>query len=191
MKRGGYGDYSRKHVGGAGGLFYELCQSARLGQSAYRFIFVPWFWQAEYRKTPPALFILAADEKELMARYGLNDAQIFWRRAKIAELGGVHCFRREYPSTPDEAFQADHPRALWSRDTLARNRMARADIPPLVRGVEAAMLKTVVRHKIHMLYRADVDIGMRLIGEDKIYTIEAVLDVANRKEYLEIQARSE
>ena len=60
-----------------------------------------------------------------------------------------------------------------------------------VRGVEAAMLKTIVRHKIHMLYRADVEIGMRLIGEDKIYTIEAVLDVANRKEYLEIQARSE
>lgn len=98
---------------------------------------MPWFWQAEYRKTPPALFILATDEKDLMARYRLDEAQIFWRRAKIAELGGVHRFRREYPCDPDEAFQADHPRALWARDTLTRNRLARGDIPPLRRIVVA------------------------------------------------------
>ena len=122
---------------GPAGVFYDLCQAARSGDSTYRFIFVPWFWQDEYRKAPPALFILAADEKELMAQYALDAAQIFWRRAKIAELGGVHRFRREYPSTPDEAFQADHPRALWSRELLARNRIARADIPPLTRIVVA------------------------------------------------------
>ncbi len=122
---------------GAGGLFYDLCQQARQQQGAYRFIFVPWFWQSEYRKTPPALFILSAEEKELMQRYGLDEAQVFWRRAKIAELGGVHRFRREYPSDPDEAFQADHPRALWSRDVLTRNRVARSDIPPLTRVIVA------------------------------------------------------
>lgn len=122
---------------GAGGLFHTLCQSARQQQGPYRFIFVPWFWQPEYRKRPPALFILAADEKELMQRYGLDEEQIFWRRAKIAELGGVHRFRREYPSDPDEAFQADHPRALWSRDALARHRVARADVPPLTRIIIA------------------------------------------------------
>lgn len=59
------------------------------------------------------------------------------------------------------------------------------------RGVEAGALKTVMRHKIVMRYRADVKAEMRLLSDDKIYTIEAVLDVANRKEYLEIQARSE
>lgn len=122
---------------GAAGMFYELCQAARRGESPYRFVFVPWFWQAEYRKAPPALFILGGDEKALMQRYGLDEAQIFWRRSKIAELGGVHRFRREYPSDPEEAFQADHPRALWSRETLARNRVARSSIPPLQRIVVA------------------------------------------------------
>lgn len=122
---------------GPAGMFYDLCQAARAGQSAYHFIFVPWFWQSEYRKDPPALFILAEDEKALMQRYGLDAAQIFWRRAKIAELGGVHRFRREYPCDPDEAFQADHPRALWSRETLARNRIQRAAVPPLTRVVVA------------------------------------------------------
>ncbi len=122
---------------GPAGFFYELCQAARRGEGPYRFIFVPWFWQAEYRKTPPALFILSEEEKSLRLTLGLDDAQIFWRRAKIAELGGVHRFRREYPSDPDEAFQSDHPRALWAREGIARNRVARADVPPLVRVIVA------------------------------------------------------
>lgn len=119
------------------GFFYDLCQSARRGDSDYIFIFVPWFWQQEYRRDPPPMFILSEDEKGLRDRHGLDAAQLFWRRAKIAELGGVHRFRREYPATPDEAFQADHPRALWQRDTIERNRVARADVPELRRVVVA------------------------------------------------------
>ncbi len=122
---------------GPAGFFYELCQAARRGESDYRFIFVPWFWQREYRKDPPALFILSEEEKHLKVELRLDDRQLFWRRAKMAELGGLHRFRREYPATPDEAFQADHPRALWSREVVARNRLNRSEIPPLTRIIVA------------------------------------------------------
>ncbi len=59
------------------------------------------------------------------------------------------------------------------------------------RGTEAGELKTVLRHRIIIAYRPDVRPDMRLSGDNRTCTIEAVLDVANRKEYLELQARSE
>lgn len=122
---------------GAGGLFYTLCQDAIKGRSDYRFIFVPWFWQDEYRKVPPTDFAATAEEEEYRAAYALDDAQLCWRRGKIYELGSIWTFRREYPSTAEEAFQADRPDALWARDTLQRNRRHAADLPPLRRIVVA------------------------------------------------------
>lgn len=59
------------------------------------------------------------------------------------------------------------------------------------RAVEAGAGKIVTRHKIVVAYRADIKPDMRLLAADKTYTIEAVLDVAHRKEYLELQVRSE
>ena len=50
--------------------------------------------------------------------YGLDLEQIAWRRAKIVELNGVHNFRREYPATPEEAFSAEVPGALWKREQI-------------------------------------------------------------------------
>lgn len=122
--------------GGPDGHFYTLCQEARTGESAYRFIFVPWFWQDEYRKVPPEGFTPTAEEEEYKRLYGLDDAQLFWRRTKIRDLGGIWTFRREYPSTPDEAFHADDPFALWNRDVIERARV-RAALPAMVRVVIA------------------------------------------------------
>ena len=122
---------------GAAGLFYQLCKAAQKGESDYLFIFVPWHWQEEYKKTPPKFFILSEEEKNLKSALALDDAQLFWRRAKIAELGGLHVFRREYPATPDEAFLADHPQALWSRGMIEKNRVTRQDIAAFKRIVVA------------------------------------------------------
>lgn len=111
--------------------------AAQRGEGDYRLIFVPWYWQQEYRKRPPALFILSQEEKELAEQHALDQPQIFWRRAKIAELGGIERFRREYPMSVAEAFMADHPRALWSRAMIEENRIARPDLPPFIRVVVA------------------------------------------------------
>lgn len=122
---------------GASGLFYDLSQSAIRNESEYRFIFIPWFWQEEYRKAPPKIWILSEEERALKVTYKLDDAQIFWRRTKINELGGIFAFRREYPSTPHEAFMADHPHALWSRAMIARNRKGLTDKPLMKRIIIA------------------------------------------------------
>ncbi len=122
---------------GAVGLFYTLCEDARKNRSDYRFIFVPWFWQQEYRKDPPADFELTAEEKDYQKKFGLDAAQMCWRRAKTFELGNVWTFRREYPATGDEAFHTDRPGALWTRDTIHRNRCSVGELPVMKRVVVA------------------------------------------------------
>jgi hypothetical protein len=122
---------------GATGLFYQLCQEAIKGRSEFIFVFIPWFWQDEYRAPPPGDFTLTPDEAEYKKTFGLDDAQIYWRRLKIAALGGIWTFRREYPSTPDEAFHSDRPGALWQRETIEKNRRHADDAPEMKRIVIA------------------------------------------------------
>lgn len=119
---------------GPNGLFYEMCKAAQEGLSDYILIFVPWFWQGEYRKHF-AGWEATAEEREYGAKHGLDDEQLAWRRSKIVELHGEHNFRREYPSTVEEAFTADALGAMWKRDTITTNRVATH--PDLVRVVIA------------------------------------------------------
>jgi phage terminase large subunit-like protein len=122
---------------GAAGLFYQMCLDAQKGRGGYVFIFVPWFWQREYRKTPPQDFTPSAEEREYQTQYGLDDAQIYWRHVKIDELGGIWTFRREYPSSADEAFHSDRPNALWDRAGIDRCRRHADDAPDMKRIVIA------------------------------------------------------
>lgn len=122
---------------GAEGFFYELCRAAMQGNSEYIFLFVPWFWQDEYRKNPSEDFLLTPEEADCKNAFGLDDAQVFWRRSKVAELGGLWTFRREYPATPEEAFHADRPGALWTRSLLQKNRKPAENLPEMKRIVVA------------------------------------------------------
>ena len=103
---------------GRKGLFYDMCAAALRGEGEYVLVFIPWFWQPEYRKATPDGFTPTPDEMAYRTEHGLDLDQIAWRRAKIVELNGVHNFRREYPATPDEAFSAEVPGALWKRDQI-------------------------------------------------------------------------
>lgn len=102
---------------GPGDFFHRRWQSAVRGEGGYIAIFVPWFWQPEYTHAIADTFVRADDESEYAEMCGgLTDGQLAWRRAKIAELGGgddgLDKFRREYPATPEEAFQATAKRAV-------------------------------------------------------------------------------
>jgi hypothetical protein len=108
---------------GRSGLFWEMCDKAMRGEGEYILVFIPWFWQREYRKEPPAGFTLTSEEAKYKAANGLDDAQIYWRRNKIVELNGIHNFRREYPATALEAFSAEVPGALWTRDLIDGTRV--------------------------------------------------------------------
>jgi hypothetical protein len=121
---------------GRQGLFYEMCAAAMRGEGEYILVFIPWFWQREYRKPVSEGFQPTADELAYQAAHKLDLEQIVWRRAKIVELNGVHNFRREYPATPEEAFSAEVPGALWKRDQID-NLKVTGKLPHLTRIVVA------------------------------------------------------
>ena len=100
---------------GAGGIFYEYVQDALAGRGEYELIFVPWYWQPEYRATPPPDFKRTEEEEHLAdlclnhpdgPKYShkLTDAQIYWRRNKVYELKSRDKFKQEYPCYIKEAF---------------------------------------------------------------------------------------
>lgn len=89
---------------GVGNLYHTMWREAENGESDYIAIFVPWFWQDEYRKGVPDDFAETQEEREYRDAYGLTVEQIVWRRAKIKELGDTQ-FKQEYPATAAEAFQ--------------------------------------------------------------------------------------
>jgi hypothetical protein len=117
------------------GVFYDRAMQAMQGEGDYHLIFIPWFWQAEYRRMPPRGFEMNGEERGYADAHGLNSGQMAWRRAKIVELGGLHNFRREYPATPEEAFRVEAPSALWKRPLLDALRVHKT--PPLRRIVVA------------------------------------------------------
>jgi hypothetical protein len=87
---------------GAGGKFYDLWQEASAGLGDFLPIFVPWYWQQEYRRCATGIE-LTPEEEDMKSAYGLDDEQIAWRRSKIHELGASLC-DQEYPNTAEEAF---------------------------------------------------------------------------------------
>lgn len=90
---------------GIGNFYHQQWQAAESGQSEYIAIFVPWYWQPEYRKSVPDDFELTEDERDYREAYGLDLEQMAWRRAKIVELKDQTLFKQEYPATAAEAFQ--------------------------------------------------------------------------------------
>lgn len=91
--------------------FYEQWQLAIAGESEYIPVFIPWFWQQEYRTQPNPKTILTKEELDLKKLYNLDFHQLAWRRKKIAELSsaglrGEDEFRQEYPCTWEEAFES-------------------------------------------------------------------------------------
>lgn len=117
---------------GRGNYFYTQWKKAEKGESDFIPIFVPWFWQSEYRKEPRDNFIKTEKELKLQEMFGLDDQQIAWRRAKIAELemdsdfgvtavSGEDRFAQEYPNTPEEAFDAPIPGAYYAETIQVLN----------------------------------------------------------------------
>lgn len=90
---------------GIGNYFHQQWQAAEAVLSEYIAIFVPWYWQPEYRKDVPEGFTLTSDEREYQEAYKLTIDQMVWRRAKIVELRDETLFKQEYPATAAEAFQ--------------------------------------------------------------------------------------
>lgn len=124
---------------GPAGEFYERWQMAEAGIGDYIAVFIPWFWQEEYRKPVPEGFAPTEEESEYQRLHGLDLEQIVWRRAKIAELKDPLLFMQEYPATAAEAFQTTGHDSYIPAGLVLTARKRRCDAHgPLVIGADPA-----------------------------------------------------
>lgn len=127
---------------GTANVFHELWQSASSGDSEYMPVFIPWFWQAEYRRPVPDGFELDSDSREYQDTYGLDLEQMAWRANKIATdfTGDGEQFDQEYPASPAVAFASSSPRALIPFKLVDAARKTRdvEAIGPKIMGVDPA-----------------------------------------------------
>ena len=86
--------------------FKRRWDDAVAGKSGFVPVFCAWWELEEYRRTPEPGFVRTAAEEALAGLYGLDDAQLAWRRSCIRDVcgGDVELFHQEYPSCPEEAF---------------------------------------------------------------------------------------
>lgn len=128
---------------GVGNLYHQKWQDAERGIGDFIAIFVPWYWQEEYRKDVPQGFVLDAEELEYAELYGLSPEQMAWRRNKIAELKDPILFKQEYPATAAEAFQMSGQDSFIKPASVVRARKTTCEPSgPLVVGLDPARFGT-------------------------------------------------
>jgi hypothetical protein len=128
---------------GIGNYFYQQWQRAEAGEGPFQAIFVPWFWQPEYRKSGLGV-TRSPEEEKIVELFGLDNEQLAFRRSKIAELSadggdGLFAFRQEYPMTAQEAFQVSGGDSLIRPEAVMQARQAKVLAHgPLIVGVDPA-----------------------------------------------------
>lgn len=120
--------YLESTANGMGNYFHTQWMLAVQGETDFKAIFVPWFWQTEYTRPADSSFKLTKEEADLKQQFDLTDGQIHWRRYKISELqeedglDGIISFKQEYPCTWAEAFQMTGEQGLITADQVMRAR---------------------------------------------------------------------
>jgi hypothetical protein len=120
---------------GQEGAFYEMTQRARARAASekaltpldYRFHFFPWWRDEAYALHDQAVVLGSEDERyfERLEETGvtLTPAQKRWWVKKAETLGGD--MKREYPATPDEAFEQALEGAYFAQDLFAATKQGR------------------------------------------------------------------
>jgi len=114
---------------GTANMFYELCNPDEGAQNSFEVIFIPWFWDKDYRMGLVKTLNLGEADILYQKEYELDDEQMAWRSSKIAlfnaakketGMSGLVKFCQEYPACPSEAFSASIDSDLIDRDVLAK-----------------------------------------------------------------------
>jgi len=124
---------------GIGNMFYRKSMDALAGKGIFQLIFIPWYWQLEYRTPTTPDFIRSPEEEKLVHLYDLDDQQILWRRNKITTLGSEWKFQQEYPMDPAEAFVVSGESLIDKQKLLEARKCNIVDNnAPIVFGVDCA-----------------------------------------------------
>lgn len=122
--------YLESTAAGFGGYFHSMWQNGiypgeepHAKWNGYIRVFVPWIWQPEYRMKVFGEFERTDEEKEIIKLHGLDDEQLQWRRMKIAKMeNDTARFQRDYPLTPEEAFNSAQDNVLISANLVIKAR---------------------------------------------------------------------
>lgn len=126
---------------GQDGDFYEKTEEARaiadsgrkLNPLEWKFHFFPW-WRDDRYETDPEGVIITADDAKYFAKLldegvpPLSDRKKAWYVLKEKEQ--KEDMKKEYPSTPDEAFEAAIEGAYFSKQIAALRKLGRIDSVP-------------------------------------------------------------
>jgi hypothetical protein len=124
---------------GLGNFFHQKWRDAEQGIGDFIAVFVPWYWQGEYRRPVEPGFTLDEEETEYAESYGLDAEQMAWRRNKIAELKDALLFKQEYPANAAEAFQLSGHDSYIKPEAVLRARRANIEPSgPLIIGFDPA-----------------------------------------------------
>lgn len=138
---------------GIGNFFHSSWVSAEQGISNFQAIFVPWYWQPEYRAFYTQKhdeIYLSEEEEALYELYkddGMTREHIYWRRFKIGQFNsdydiGVKLFNQEYPSCSGDSFLNPVDDTFINSSHVVRARKANVQISPtasLIIGVDPAI----------------------------------------------------
>ncbi len=129
---------------GRDGEFYKMCEDARKRVGHHhqaleeKFHFFPWYVRDEY-ETDPSGVVISVKELEYFAKVEketgvpLNERKRAWYVLTQRRLGAD--MKREYPSTPDEAFEAANEGAWYREQFDAMRREGRICRVPYDRSV--------------------------------------------------------
>lgn len=169
---------------GISGIFADLWKGAMDGTNGFRPVFIPWFATPEYREKVPDNYERTPDEEDLVAKYGLDNEQLMFRRRKVAQ-NGLDLWKQEYPAEPDEAFLTTgrpvfNPEQLTrmvgeTKDTLATLALEGDEWLHNPRGE----LLQFIKHDPKETYYIGADVAMGVRGGD--YSVAQVLDGDRRQ----------
>ena len=146
--------YRESTANGVGNYFHQGCTDALAGKGMDELVFIPWYWQDEYRARIRDSDLLEGntteEEADLIEMYRLDLEQIQWRRDKIKFLKSKRLFKQEYPFTVEEAFQSSG-NSLIDPERVAKARKSTIvdNHSPLILGVDPARLgdRTVITYR--------------------------------------------
>lgn len=155
---------------GIGNFFHSSWVSAEQGKSDFQAIFVPWYWQPEYKafynQNADEIF-LSEEEQQLLDAYqanGMTREHVFWRRFKIGQFDkdyelGVKLFNQEYPTCANDAFLNPIQDTFISSNFVVRARNNHVDVSkdtPLIIGVDPAISDNdrcaIIKRKTRVAY---------------------------------------
>lgn len=155
---------------GIGNYFYNMWVSATTGRSDFQAIFIPWYWQPEYKRTLAAdeSPTLSEEEQVLFERHcddGLTNEHLYWRRRKLMDFSADHdtaveLFNVEYPMTALDAFRNPVADRFIKADMVnkARNQKVESN-SPLVIGVDPAITDhdrtAIIRRKGRLAFQLE------------------------------------